>query len=129
LLKKLRPRYKRKKKKNHLKLIIPGIFMLAVLWVWKSIETDRLSRVLTSQERAKKVMIEKNKQLQAELEKYRSIAWVDSCVRQKYGMTYNVKQRIVLYDLPVAHPAISRSFLAGLGDLLERTARTIIGEQ
>lgn len=125
----MRPRHRRKKNRNYLKLIIPGIFVLAVLWVWKSIEADRLSRELTRQERTKKVMIEKNKQLQAQLEKYRSIAWVDSCVRQKYGMTYNVKERIVLYDLPVSPPAISRSFLAGLGDMLEKTVRMLIGER
>jgi len=125
----LRPRYKHKKNKNRLKLLIPGVFLLAVLWVWKSIEADKLSRELTSQERTKKMIIEKNKQLHAELEKYRSIAWVDSCVRQRYGMTYEVKSRIMMHDLPVERPAIPRSFMAGLGDMVEKAIRTMTGGQ
>lgn len=91
---------RRKKKENKSKVltITALFFLLAVLWVWKSIEAHKLSRELTSLENTRKELIESNKHLKAELARLHSIAYIDSCVRHKYGMTYEVKERIVLFD-------------------------------
>jgi hypothetical protein len=93
-------RFKRKKSKIpfQLKLLVPIVFFLAILWVWKSTEATNLSRQLTELERTKNKMTEENKRLMAELEKYRSIAWIDSCVRSGSDMTYDIKNRLILYE-------------------------------
>ncbi len=103
-------------------------FLLAILWVWKSNEADKLSRRLTQLEREKKTLIDHNKLLHVKLEKHRSIAWIDSCVRQNYKMTYDVKKRIVLFDKPALKPGVNQSLMAGLGNFFVRTYRSLIGK-
>ncbi len=108
------PRRSRKKKESKSKMftVIAFIFLLAVLWVWKSIEAHKLSRELTELESARVELVENNKHLNAELSRLRSIAWVDSCVRFKYGMTYEVKERMVLFDKGQVRNRVNRNMFA-----------------
>jgi hypothetical protein len=80
------------------RLFIPILFILSILWVWKSTTAKSLSRQLTSLERQKKTLIEDNKRLKAELEQYRSVGWIDSRVRADFGMTYDIKNRVILLE-------------------------------
>jgi hypothetical protein len=93
-------RFKRKKNKIpfQFKAAVPFVFLLAIMWVWKSTAATNLSRQLTGLDRAKSDIIEENKRLSAELEKYRSISWIDTCVRFRSNMTYDVKNRLILYE-------------------------------
>lgn len=97
-MRELPKRRKKKESKSKVFLTIALVFLLAVLWVWKSIEAHKLSRELTQLESSRKVLVENNKQLKADLARLRSISWIDNCVRNKYGMTYEVKERMVLFD-------------------------------
>ena len=122
----MRTNRKRKKTFNRFKLVIPIVFVLAVMWVWKSNEADKLSRRLTELERTKKNIIEQHKLLHIELEKYRSIGWIDRCARQNYRMTYNVKKRIVLFDRPNEVQKQNRSLFASMGGFIGRIYRSLI---
>jgi hypothetical protein len=106
-------------------LIIPIIFALAVLWVWKSTVALSLSKELTGLERNKKEIIEQNKRLRAELDKYHSIAWIDGCVRQ-YGWSYEVKQRVVLFDTPAPKLESDRSMFVSLADMIIKQLKMVI---
>jgi len=121
----LRSRRNKKNAQNRVILIIPIIFALAVLWVWKSTEALSLSKELTRLERNKKEIIEQNKHLRAELDKYRSIAWIDSRVR-KYGWSYDVKQRLVLYDKPTLKSKKDRNLLVSMAEMIIRGLKTVI---
>lgn len=121
----MRSRRNKKNAQNRVLLIIPVIFALAVLWVWKSTEALSLSKELTLLERNKKEIIEQNKHLRAELDKYRSIAWIDSCVR-KYGWSYDVKQRLVLYDKPTPKSEQDRNLLVSMADMIIKGLKTVI---
>jgi hypothetical protein len=116
-------RFKRKKSKIPfgLKLLVPIIFLLAILWVWKSTEATNLSRQLTGLERTKNTMTEENKRLMAELAKYRSVAWIDSCVRSDSSMTYDIKNRLILFEKNQSNsrPQSSKGLYAGVLELLE----------
>ncbi|MCD6161654.1 MAG: hypothetical protein J7K40_04475 [candidate division Zixibacteria bacterium] len=125
----MKPRRKKKKQFVQVKLLFPVLFFLAVIWVWKSNEADRLSRQLTQLERAKKNLAEQNRRFYVELEKYRSIAWIDNCVRQNYGMTYDVKKRIVLFDKTTAKQKIDQSLFASVGSFLERVFDSLLGKR
>ena len=114
----MKRRRKKKDGKSKAIAIIGFVFLLAVLWVWKSIEAHKLSRELTGLENAKNTLVENNKHLKAELEKFKSIAYVDSCVRTKYGMTYNVKQRMVLFDSSLKKPKVNRNMFADIYNFL-----------
>jgi len=105
--------------------MIPVIFALAILWVWKSTEALSLSKELTRLERNKKEIIEQNKHLGAELDRYRSIAWIDSCVR-KYGWSYDLKQRLVLYDKASPKSEKGRNLLVSMGDMIIKGLKTVI---
>jgi cell division protein FtsL len=106
-------------------LLIALAFLLSVLWVWKSIQAHNMARELTSLENEKRRITESNKQLKADLEKLRSIAWIDSCARQ-YGMTYEVKKRLVLFDQPTVKHKEDRSMLVSVADYLIKLGRKII---
>ena len=80
------------------KLFIPVIFVLAILWVWKSTAAKSLAEQLTLLEIQRKTLIEDNKRLQAVLEQYRSVGWIDSRARIDYGMTYDIKNRLILFE-------------------------------
>jgi cell division protein FtsL len=121
----LRSRRKKKESKNRLALIIGLAFLLAVLWVWKSIQAHDMARELTSLENEKRRITESNKQLKAELEKLHSIAWIDSCARQ-YGMTYEVKKRLVLFDQPMEKQRQDRSVLVSVADYIVNLGRRLI---
>jgi len=118
-------RRKKKKSNNIIAFIIPIIFGLAILWVWKSTEAHNLSRELTRVEKTKTQMIEKNKLLKAELEKYRSISWIDGCARE-YGLTYEVKERLVLFERSGKKPERNRNLIAGMADMFIKGIKTII---
>ncbi|MCP4583337.1 MAG: hypothetical protein GY839_17150 [candidate division Zixibacteria bacterium] len=118
-------RRKKKKSNNKIVFIIPIVFGLAILWVWKSTEAHNLSRELTRIENTKKQMIEKNKLLKAELEKYRSISWIDGCAR-KYGLTYEVKERLVLFEKTTKRPERNRNLFAGMADIIIKGIKTVI---
>ena len=111
-------RTRRKRKKSNIKIIpIVGlVFLRAVIWVWKSTEAHKLSRQLTELENAQKTLIEDNKLLRAELLNHRSISYIDKCVRQRYGMTYDVKERMVLIDNPDKKSNHDRSLFVSLGN-------------
>ncbi len=122
----MRPRRKRKKTFNRFKLVIPIAFVLAVMWVCKSNEADKLSRKLTELERTKKSIIEQHKLLHIELEKYRSIGWIDRCARQNFGMTYDVKKRIVLFDRSKEIRRQNRGLFASLGGFVSGIYKSLI---
>lgn len=121
----MRSRRKKKETKSKAALIVGLAFILAVLWVWKSIEAHNMARELSNLDNEKKRIVEDNKNLKAELEKLRSIAWVDSCVRTNYGMTYGVKERMVLFDSAVEKKAVSRNMFASTADYLIEWAKII----
>ena len=110
-------------------LLVPVVFVIALLWVWKANEADKLSREYTRLERTKKSLAEKNKSLLAQLEKYRSIAWIDSKVRSNYKMTYEVKNRLVLFDEPVKKPKPRWSLMADIGGFLGRVFSFLTGNR
>jgi hypothetical protein len=121
----LRSRHNKKSGHNRAILIIPVIFTLSVLWVWKSTVALSLSKELTKLERDKTEIIEQNKHLRAELDKYHSIAWIDSCVRQ-YGWSYEVKQRMVLFDKPALKSEPNRNLFVSLADMIIREIKMVI---
>jgi len=121
----LRSRHNKKNSHNRAILIIPIIFALAVLWVWKSTVALSLSKELTKLERDKTEIIEQNKHLRAELDKYHSIAWIDRCVRQ-YGWSYEVKQRMVLFDKPSPKSEPNRNMFVSLADMIVREIKMVI---
>jgi hypothetical protein len=98
----LRRRKKSGKLFRTFKLFIPVLFILSILWVWKSTAAKSLSRQLTRLEHQRITLIEDNKRLLAELEQYRSVGWVDSRVRNNFGMTYDIKNRVILLENPKA---------------------------
>jgi cell division protein FtsB len=113
-------RHKRKSKLfKTFKLFIPVLFILSILWVWKSTAAKGLSQQLTRAEKQKKTLIEDNKRLQAELEQYRSVGWIDSRVRTDYGMTYDIKNRMIFMEnQPTAVKPVRPGLYAGiLGNL------------
>ena len=85
-----------------------------------------MSRRLTDLEREKKICIENNKLMQAKLEKYRSIAWIDQQVRKNFGMTYNVKRRIVLFDVPSGQTDTDRGLFASLSDFIVKVFKSLV---
>lgn len=111
------------------RLIIPAVFAVAVIWVWKSTEVDKLSRRMTELNQVKKTLVEKNKHLKIKLERYKSISWIDSCACHQYGMTYNVKKRIVLFESPVEKTKIDRSLFAGLSSIAGEIIKKLKGEK
>ena len=122
----------RRKKKNTFGLsglIIPFVFILAVTWVWKANEVNNLSRELTDLERTKRVYIKQNKLLQAELEKYHSISWIDNCVRHNYGMTNNVKLWRVFIDKPAEQHKTDRSLFASITDFISKIFKMLINRK
>jgi len=121
----LRSRRNKKNAPSRLIFLIAIIFALAVLWVWKSTEALNLSKELTRLERTKNEIIEQNKHLRAELDKYRSIAWVDSCVRTQ-GLTYEVKERLVLFDKPVLKSVPNRNLLVSMADMVTKVFKMVI---
>lgn len=110
-------RYKKKSGKlfKTFKLFIPVLFILAILWVWKSTAAKSLSRELTLLEKQRKTLIEDNKRLLAELEQYRSVDWIDSRARTDYGMTSDFKNRVFLLENQqvIAKP-VRRDLYAGI---------------
>jgi cell division protein FtsL len=124
-LKELRSRRKRKKSNSRAFLFITLIFALAVLWVWKSIEAHSLARELSSLESEKKQIAENNKRLMAERERLCSIDWIDNRARS-YGLTYEVKNRLVLFDSPVNDKKASKNVLASAFDYLVHLAKKMI---
>lgn len=121
----MRSRRNKKNAPSRLIFLIAIIFALAVLWVWKSTEALNLSKELTRLERTKNEIIEQNKHLRAELDKYRSIAWVDSCVRTQ-GLTYEVKERLVLFDKPVLKSVPNRNLLVSMADMVTKVFKMVI---
>jgi hypothetical protein len=124
-------RHKRKSGKlfRTFKLFIPILFILSILWVWKSTAAKSLSRQLTRLENQKKTLIEDNKRLQAELEQYRSVGWIDSRVRTDYGMTYDIKNRVILLEnQKIATQPVRHDFYAGILGNIRDIWRFLTGE-
>jgi hypothetical protein len=125
----LRLHHKKNRFFKQFRFIIPAIFALAVLWVWKSTEAVKFSRTLTEVGQVKKELVEENKRLKVKLEFYSSISWIDSCVCRRYGMTYDVKKRIVVFDNPIEKTKNDRSLFAGLGDIAGEILKRFKGEK
>jgi hypothetical protein len=123
-----------RRKKNQLaksfRLIVPVLFLLAILWVWKSTVARNLCRHWSSLENQKKVLIEDNKRLLAELEQYRSIGWIDSKVRQEFGMIHDTKNRMILLENQKTEKktSVPRGFYAGVLETLNDIWRFLTGE-
>lgn len=73
-------------------------FLLAVAWVWKSTVAVKMSRELTQLRRTRDSLVAKNNQLNGQLEKFRSIAWIDSCAGVVFGMNTDMKNRQFIYE-------------------------------
>jgi hypothetical protein len=128
LLRELGSRHSRRKKEAHgrIILLIVAAFILAVLWVWKSIEAHDLSQELTRLERTRTQLIENNKLLRAELEHYRSIAWIDNCVRSRLHMTHDVGERMMLAEEPIKSPKRNKNMFVSLADMFVRAFETFL---
>jgi hypothetical protein len=109
--------------------MIPALFAIAVIWVWKSTEVDKLSRRMTELNQVKRNLIEENKRLKVKLESYRSISWIDSCACRQYGMTYNVKKRVVVFENPIEKKRKDRNLFAGLGNIAGEIVKKLKGEK
>jgi hypothetical protein len=120
----LRSRRRRKKSNNRIFLVIGLAFMLAVLWVWKSIEAHNMARQLSSLETEKKQILESNKLLKAERERLCSIGCIDTRARA-YGMSYEVKSRMVLFDMPVKIHREDKNIFVSVGDYLAKLAEQL----
>jgi dynactin complex subunit len=96
------------------------------MWVWKANEVNRLSRKLTELEKSRNDHVEQNRFMKAELEKYRSLAWIDPKARLEFGMTHDIKNRIVLFDQAVGKPAKNQSLFAGVLDFMKQVIETIM---
>lgn len=107
-------------------LVILAAFVLAVLWVWKSIEAHNLLQQLTHLEKTKTQLIENNKHLRAELERYHSITWIDGCVRSGLQMTHDAKGRLVLVEEPAGVPRQNRNLFASLGDMAIKALKAFL---
>jgi cell division protein FtsL len=118
----------RRKKEPHgrIILLIVAAFILAVLWVWKSIEAHDLSQELTHLKKTRTQLIENNKLLRAELERYGSIAWIDNCVRSKLHMTHDVGERMVLVEEPVKAPKQNKNMFVSLADIFVKAFETFL---
>ncbi|RKX18782.1 MAG: hypothetical protein DRP26_04590 [Candidatus Zixiibacteriota bacterium] len=125
----MRLHHKKNRFFKQFRLIIPAIFALAIVWVWKSTMADKFSRMLTELDQTRKELIEENKRLKVKLERYSSISWIDSCACYKYGMTYNVKKRIVVFDNPKEETKKDRSLFAGLGNVAGEILKKLKGEK
>jgi len=126
----LRHNRKRNKLSKKLKIIVPALFVVAILWVWKSTTAKELSRHLTGLEQQRKTLVEDKKRLLAELEQYRSISWIDSRVRANYGMTYDIKNRLILFENQKTVPRPpSHNFYAGILDYVRDVWRFLAGEK
>ena len=125
-------RHKRKSGKINkaFRLIVPVLFLLSILWVWKSTAAKSLSKQLSLLEKQKKTLIEDNKRLLAELEQYRSVGWIDSKVRNEYGMTYDIKNQVILLEnqKTAKTASIPRGFYAGVLEMLGDIWHFLIGE-
>ncbi len=123
-LKKRKSRLYRKIKRS-----LPLIFVLAMLWVWKSTVAVDLSRELTQLRRTRDSLIEKNKQLAVQLERYRSIAWIDSCAGYGFGMNTDMRNREFIYeDAPIDRNATgNKSNYAGLSEFWSGLVRLLRG--
>lgn len=112
------------------RLIVPVLFILSILWVWKSTAAKNLSRQLSNLESKKKALIEDNKRLLAELEQYRSVGWIDSKVRKEFGMTYDVKNQMILFEnrKTAKTASVPRGFYAGVLETLTDIWHFIMGE-
>jgi cell division protein FtsB len=122
----LKPQRKSKRNYSLLKLMIPLIFIIAVMWVWKANEVNRLSRKLTELEKRRNDHAEQNKFMKAELEKYRSLAWIEPKARLEFGMTHDIKNRIVLFDQTTGKPAKNQSLFAGVLDFMKQVIETLL---
>lgn len=115
-------RHKRRSGKltKSFRLIVPVLFLLSILWVWKSTAAKSLSKQLSNLENQKKTLIEDNKRLLAELEQYRSIGWIDSKVRNEFGMTYDIKNQVILLEnqKTIKSTSMPRGFYAGVLEML-----------
>lgn len=123
-------RFRRKRNRLFRKFafVIPIAFTLAILWVWKSTVATELSQELTRLDQTKRSMAEQNRRMTADLEHYRSVAWVDPIVRTRLGMTYDIKNRIVLFDNKITKPPrASKGLYASLTDNLRDVWRYITG--
>jgi hypothetical protein len=125
-------RHKRKNGKlaKTFKLFVPVLFLLSILWVWKSTAAKSLSRQLSRLENQKTTLIEDNKRLLAELEQYRSVGWIDSKVRNEFGMTYDIKDRVIMLEnqkTATTAPA-PRGFYAGVLEMFRDIWCFIAGE-
>ncbi len=122
-----------KKGKNRLfrkaKRFLPLIFLMAVLWVWKSTVAVDLSRELTQLRRTHDSLIDKNKQLAGLLEKYRSMPWIDSCAGQSFGMNTDTRNRDYIYeDSPTEENiAVSKRNYAGLSEIWSALVKALRG--
>jgi len=126
-------RHKRRKNGQLAKtfrLIVPVLFLLAILWVWKSTTAKSLSKQLSDLEKQKKTLIEDNKRLLAELEQYRSIGWIDSKARKEFGMTYDIKDQLIMFDnqKTVKTAPLRRGFYAGVLEMLTDIWHFLLGE-
>jgi len=84
---------------------------------------------MTELNQVKKNLIEENKRLEVKLEWYKSISWIDSCASRQYGMTYDVKKRIVVFENPVGNKRKDRNLFAGLGNIAGEIVKKLKGEK
>jgi len=73
-------------------------------------------------------MIEHNKLLEAQLEEFRSPAWVDGRARE-LGMTYDIKKRRVLFETVSKKPETKQSLFASVGDFLGRLYENLVKQR
>lgn|GEM_PF-1887069 len=122
-----------KKGKNRLfrkaKRLLPLIFLLALLWVWKSTVAVDLSRELTQLRRTHDSLIDKNKQLTGLLEKYRSMPWIDSCAGQGFGMNTDTRNRDYIYEDSPTEQSVagSKRNYAGLSEFWSALVKALRG--
>jgi hypothetical protein len=74
------------------------ILALSLLWVWKSNQVKDYYAGMKRLETVRENLITENTRLYVNLQDLKSLSAVDKVVREKFGLTQNVAQRLLLTD-------------------------------